>query len=97
MTDERVAVVLAGGVGSRLKPFTAVIPKPLVPIGDLSIVEVVLQQLASHGFDRVYMSIGHLGHLIEAVVGDGARYGLSYAVRGFQRGQLLLIIISISI
>lgn len=76
MTDERVAVVLAGGMGARLKPFTAVIPKPLVPIGDVSIVEVVLQQLAWHGFQQVHMSIGHLGHLIEAVVGDGSRYGL---------------------
>ncbi len=76
MAQERVAIVLAGGKGSRLKPFTAVIPKPLVPIGDESIVEVVLQQLAGHGFQRVVMSIGHLGHLIEAVLGDGSRYGL---------------------
>ena len=76
MADERVAVVLAGGKGSRLKPFTAIIPKPLVPIGDESIVEVVLQQLAGHGFERVFMSIGHLGHLIEAVIGDGSRHGL---------------------
>ncbi len=76
MMQERVAIVLAGGKGSRLKPFTAVIPKPLVPIGDESIVEVVLQQLAAHGFTRVILSIGHLGHLIQAVLGDGARFGL---------------------
>lgn len=74
----RTAVLLAGGLGSRLAPFTAVIPKPLVPIGERdSIAEVVLGQLAHHGFERVIISIGYLGHLIKAVIGDGSRYGLS--------------------
>lgn len=73
----RTAVLLAGGLGSRLAPFTAVIPKPLVPIGERdSIVEVVLKQLAHHGFEQVYISIGYLGHLIRAVIGDGSAYGL---------------------
>ena len=73
----RTAVLLAGGLGSRLAPFTAVIPKPLVPIGERdSIVEVVLRQLAHHGFEQVYISIGYLGHLIRAVIGDGSAYGL---------------------
>lgn len=74
--DMTTAVVLAGGKGSRLEPFTAIIPKPLVPIGDVSIVEVLLEQLAHHGVQRALLSIGHLGHLIEAVIGDGARFGL---------------------
>lgn len=75
---ERVAVLLAGGLGSRLAPFTAVIPKPLVPIdGQHSIAEVVLSQLAAHGFQRVIVSIGYLGHLIRAVLGDGSRFGLT--------------------
>ncbi len=73
----RTAVLLAGGLGSRLAPFTAVIPKPLVPIGERdSIAEVVLRQLAHHGFERAIISIGYLGHLIKAVIGDGSRYGL---------------------
>ncbi|MCO4762731.1 MAG: NTP transferase domain-containing protein [Myxococcales bacterium] len=77
MTQPRTAVLLAGGLGSRLAPFTAVIPKPLVPIGEReSIAEVVLQQLAHHGFERAIISIGYLGHLIKAVIGDGSRYGL---------------------
>tara|TARA_B100001094_G_scaffold322028_1_gene370700 strand:- start:145 stop:846 length:702 start_codon:yes stop_codon:yes gene_type:complete len=60
-----------------LAPFTAVIPKPLVPIGERdSIAEVVLQQLAHHGFEQIFISIGYLGHLIRAVIGDGSRYGL---------------------
>ena len=77
MTQPRTAVLLAGGLGSRLAPFTAVIPKPLVPIGEReSIAEVVLGQLGHHGFKRAIISIGYLGHLIKAVIGDGSRYGL---------------------
>ena len=70
------AVMLAGGVGSRLYPYTAFIPKPLVPIDKDAIAEVLLRQLAHHGVQRVIVSIGHLGHLIEAVLGSGSRYGL---------------------
>ncbi len=70
------AVMLAGGVGSRLYPYTAFIPKPLVPIDKDAIAEVLLRQLAHYGTRRVIVSIGHLGHLIEAVLGDGARYGV---------------------
>ncbi|HEX2222478.1 MAG TPA: nucleotidyltransferase family protein [Candidatus Limnocylindria bacterium] len=71
------AVVLAGGKGTRLRPYTTALPKPLVPIGDEhSILEIVLRQLGGCGFRRVTLAIGHLGSLIEAVVGDGARWGL---------------------
>ena len=72
----KTAVLLAGGVGSRLRPLTAVIPKPLVPIGEQAIAEILIEQLAHHGFGRIHVSIGHLGHLIEAVLGDGSRYGV---------------------
>lgn len=78
------AVMLAGGMGSRLYPYTAFIPKPLVPIDKEAIAEVILQQLAHHGVQRVIVSIGHLGHLIEAVLGDGQRYGLELL---YQREQ----------
>lgn len=70
------AVLLAGGLGSRLQPYTAVIPKPLVPIDKESIAEILLDQLAHRGIKRVFLSIGYLGHLIQAVLGDGARFGL---------------------
>ncbi|MBM4345134.1 MAG: NTP transferase domain-containing protein [Deltaproteobacteria bacterium] len=70
------AVLLAGGLGSRLAPLTAVIPKPLVPIDKESIAEILLRQLAHRGVGRVLVSVGYLGHLIEAVLGDGSRYGL---------------------
>lgn len=75
------AVVLAGGKGSRLKPYTAVIPKPLMPIGERTIVEILLRQLAHFGVTDVLMCVGHLAHLIEAVVGDGSRHGLAVEYR----------------
>ena len=67
MHDTRV-VILAGGKGTRLRPFTASFPKPLVPLGDKPILEVVLRQLAAHGFRRVTLTIGHLSELIRAYV-----------------------------
>lgn len=68
------AVVLAGGIGSRLKPFTIVVPKPLVPIGDLPILEILIRQLKATGFDRITLSVGYLSSLIEAYCGDGERW-----------------------
>ena len=70
------ALILAGGQGARLKPFTNVIPKPLVPIGDLPILEVVLRQLKFYGADRIVLAVNHLARLIEAFFGDGSRLGL---------------------
>jgi len=70
------AFILAGGLGTRLRPFTATIPKPLLPLGELPIIEVVLQQLAGHGFEKVTIALNHLAPLFHAVVGDGQRFGL---------------------
>jgi NDP-sugar pyrophosphorylase family protein len=71
------AVVLAGGKGTRLLPYTALIPKPLVPLGDkFAILEVVLMQLKSAGFDHVTLAVSHLAHLITAYCGDGTKWGL---------------------
>lgn len=71
-----LAVILAGGKGTRLKPFTMSIPKPLLPLGDVPIVEVVLRQLSSYGFSRIVVTLGHMGHLFSACIGDGSRFGL---------------------
>jgi NDP-mannose synthase len=71
------AVILAGGKGIRLRPYTTRLPKPLVPIGDEhSILDIVLSQLAQCGFSRVTLAIGHLGELIRSYIGDGSRWGL---------------------
>src|SRR5271155_3104655 len=71
------AVVLAGGKGTRLVPYTTVLPKPLMPIGDVPILAVVLRQLANHGFSRVTLAVGHLAELLMAYCGDGARFGVN--------------------
>ncbi|WNI14551.1 nucleotidyltransferase family protein [Actinacidiphila sp. ITFR-21] len=71
------AVILAGGKGVRLRPYTTALPKPLVPIGDShAILEIVLRQLAGAGFRRCTVAIGHLGNIIRAYVGDGTQWGL---------------------
>ncbi|MGC5019687.1 nucleotidyltransferase family protein [Micromonospora sp. DT47] len=71
------AVIMAGGKGTRLKPYTTALPKPLMPIGeDHAILEIVLHQLASQGFTVVTLAINHMGSLIRAFVGDGSRFGL---------------------
>ena len=71
------AVILAGGKGVRLRPYTTSLPKPLVPIGDqYSILEIVMRQLAQQGFRSVTLAIGHLGQLIRAYVGNGRQWGL---------------------
>jgi len=70
------AVILAGGMGTRLRPYTVVLPKPLMPIGQYPILEVVVRQLARRGFRRVTMAVNHQANLIQAFFGDGARWGL---------------------
>ena len=71
------AVILAGGKGTRLRPFTSLIPKPLVPVGGkYSIMEVIIMQLAKAGFDHVTIAVNHLAHLIMSYFGDGAKWGI---------------------
>jgi NDP-sugar pyrophosphorylase family protein len=71
------AVVLAGGLGMRLRPYTTVLPKPLMPVGDRPILDVIVRQLRHHGFERLTIVTGHLAELIEAFFGDGERYGIA--------------------
>lgn len=71
------AVILAGGKGTRLRPYTTLIPKPLVPLGGrYSILEIVLMQLSAAGFTHITLAVNHLSHLIRAYFGDGSRWGI---------------------
>jgi NDP-sugar pyrophosphorylase family protein len=71
------AVVLAGGKGTRLRPYTQVLPKPLMPVGDRPILDIVMRQLRNTGFTRVTISTGYLAELIEAFFRDGSPYGVT--------------------
>lgn len=68
------AIILAGGKGTRLKPYTTVLPKPLMPIGDSPILEVVVKQLKKNGFKKITMAIGHQHDLFVAFFGNGEKW-----------------------
>ena len=70
------AVILAGGKGTRLAPYTTILPKPLMPIGDMPILEIVIRQLAHHGVRDVTLAVGHLAELLMAYCGNGEKFGL---------------------
>ncbi len=71
------AVVLAGGKGTRLFPYTTILPKPLMPVGERPILEIILLQLKKAGFKEVILAVGHLAGLIQAYFDDGSRLGIS--------------------
>ncbi|MEV4211228.1 sugar phosphate nucleotidyltransferase [Micromonospora sp. NPDC049662] len=71
------AVILAGGLGTRLRPYTLDSPKPLVALDEYTILEVILRQLRASGVSRVSLSVAYLSRMIEEVVGDGRRFGLA--------------------
>jgi len=69
-------IILAGGKGTRLKPYTTIFPKPLMPIGDLPILEVIIKQLKHYGFKNITMAVGHLKELLQAYFKNGEKWGL---------------------
>ena len=70
------AIILAGGKGTRLKPYTTVLPKPLLPIGDFPILEVVIKQLKNNGFKKITMAVGHQHDLFIAFFGNGKKWSI---------------------
>ncbi len=70
------AVILAGGKGRRLEPYTTIIPKPLMPVGERPILEIILRQMRDHGFTDAYIAVGYLPELIMTFFGDGSRLGI---------------------
>ena len=71
------AVILAGGRGTRLAPYTKILPKPLMPIGDMPILEVLLRQLRAVNIREVILTVGHLSELLKAFFQDGSQWGLN--------------------
>jgi NDP-sugar pyrophosphorylase family protein len=70
------AVILAGGKGTRLKPYTISLPKPLVPVGEMPILEIIIRKLAEAGFDHITLTINHMAEIIKAFCGDGSKWGI---------------------
>lgn len=70
------AIVLAGGRGTRLAPYTQILPKPLMPIGDMPILEVMLRQMKRAGIEEVVLTVGHLAQLLRTFFMDGRQWGM---------------------
>jgi len=70
------AVILAGGLGTRLKPFTSTIPKPLLPIGEKAVLEIQIEKLAKYGFKEIFIATNYKSEFIENFLGDGSKYGV---------------------
>jgi NDP-sugar pyrophosphorylase family protein len=75
------AVLLAGGRGTRLAPLTVTVPKPLLPLGERPIIDILIAQLAAAGVARVFVCLGYLAPLMQAFLGDGARWGVAIEPR----------------
>jgi len=75
-----IAIILAGGLGTRLKPFTEVIPKPLLPIGEKSVLEIQIDRLKKYGFDEIFLATNYKSEYVENFFGDGSRYGVNLQI-----------------
>jgi NDP-sugar pyrophosphorylase family protein len=73
---KKTAVILAGGKGTRLRPYTWVLPKPLMPIGDMPILDIIIKQLVNSGFNEIILAVNHQAELIKAYFGDGNKYNV---------------------
>lgn len=76
----KTAVILSGGLGTRLKPFTNAIPKPLLPIGEKAVLEIQIERLVKYGFTKIILATNYKAEYIENFFGDGSRYGVELIV-----------------
>jgi len=74
------AVILAGGLGSRLRPFTEIIPKPLLPIGEKSVLEIQISRLKMHGFNEIVLATNYKSEYIENFIGNGSKLGINLTI-----------------
>ena len=70
------AVILAGGLGTRLRPFTQVVPKPLLPIGERSVLEIQIERLKEHGCDHIVFATNYMANYVSRFFGDGSDLGV---------------------
>ncbi len=84
------AVILAGGQGVRLRPYTLTLPKPLMPLGDHPILEIIIKQLAQHGIDHLTLAVNHQAEIIQQYFQDGSRWGvrIDYSLEQAPMGTL---------
>lgn len=74
------AIILAGGLGTRLKPFTEVIPKPLLPIGEKAVLEIQIEHLEEYGFNEIFLATNYKSRYIQNFFGDGSQYGVTLKI-----------------
>jgi len=74
------AIILAGGLGTRLRPFTEMIPKPLLPVGEKAILEIQIDRLKKFGFDEIFLCTNYKSEYIKNFFGDGSRYGVKITI-----------------
>ena len=84
------AIILAGGKGTRLRPYTVVLPKPLMPLGDYPILEVVIRQIVQHGFNHITLAVNHQAELIKAFFSDGSKWNvkIDYSIENKPLGTM---------
>ena len=75
-SKSKLAIILCGGLGTRLRPYTKVLPKPLMPINGKPILEIVINNLKKNNFKNIILSIGYKGDLIKSFFGNGEKYGV---------------------
>ena len=74
------AIILSGGLGTRLRPFTEVIPKPLLPIGEKAVLEIQIEHLKNNGFDHIFLATNYKSEYIENFFGNGDKYGVKLTI-----------------
>lgn len=84
------AVIMAGGKGTRLRPFTTCLPKPLVPIHEVPIIEILIEKLKKCGFTDIIICVNHMASLIQAFCGNGSKFGvnITYSMENEQLGTI---------
>lgn len=75
-----IAIILSGGLGTRLRPFTEVIPKPLLPIGEKAVLEIQIEHLKNYGFEEIILATNYKSNYIENFFGDGSKYGVNLMI-----------------